>query len=94
MPRVTFNPSGKRGDVPEGVSLLEAAGKLGVALTHECGGFATCSTCRVIVEEGVENLTEIGLDEENMLEEAALLPPYRLGCQAKIKGDVTVSIPS
>lgn len=93
MPKVTFNPSGKSGEVPEKTSLLEAAERLGVDLAHECGGFATCSTCRVIVEEGPDRLTEIGFDEENMLEVAVLLPPHRLSCQARILGDVVVRIP-
>jgi 2Fe-2S ferredoxin len=93
MPKVTFYPSGKSGEVPEKKSVLEAAELLGVELAHECGGFATCSTCRVVVEAGHENLSEIEFDEENMLEVAVLLPPHRLSCQAKILGDVTVRIP-
>jgi len=92
MPKVTFHPSGKSGEIPEKKSLLEAAELLGLELAHECGGFATCSTCRVVVEEGYENLSEIGFDEENMLEVAELLPPHRLSCQAKILGNVIVRI--
>ncbi|HLG22462.1 MAG TPA: 2Fe-2S iron-sulfur cluster-binding protein [Candidatus Manganitrophaceae bacterium] len=94
MPKVTFHPAGKSGDVPEGISLLDAAEKLGLEMRHDCGGFATCSTCRVWVIEGMPHLTEIDLDEENMLEEAELTPPYRLSCQAKIKGDVVVRVPT
>ncbi len=92
MPRVTFYPTGKCGEVPSGISLLDAAGKLGFELRHDCGGFATCSTCRVWVREGMDHLSEIDLDEENMLEEAQLPPPYRLSCQAKISGDVVVQV--
>ncbi len=90
MPKVTFYPSGKGGEVPSGISLLDAADKLGLEMRHDCGGFATCSTCRVWVREGY--LSEIDLDEENMLEEAQLTPPYRLSCQAKILGDVVVHV--
>ena len=93
MPKVIFHPSGKSGEVPDKKTVLEAAELLGVDLAHECGGFATCSTCRVVVEDGHENLSEIEFDEENMLEVAALLPPHRLSCQAKILGNVTVRIP-
>ena len=93
MPKVIFHPSGKSGEVPEKKTVLEAAELLGVELAHECGGFATCSTCRVVVEDGHENLSEIEFDEENMLEVAALLPPHRLSCQAKILGNVTIRIP-
>ncbi|HEY5594283.1 MAG TPA: 2Fe-2S iron-sulfur cluster-binding protein [Nitrospiria bacterium] len=93
MPKVIFHPSGRSGEVPEKKTVLEAAELLGVDLAHECGGFATCSTCRVVVEDGHENLSEIEFDEENMLEVAALLPPHRLSCQAKILGNVTIRIP-
>jgi 2Fe-2S ferredoxin len=93
MSKVTFYPSGKSGEVPEKKSLLEAAQFLGVPLAHECGGFASCSTCRVVVMGGHENLTGIEFEEEDMMDLAGLHPPHRLACQAKILGDVTVQIP-
>ena len=94
MPKVTFYPSGKSGDIPEGMSLLDASDRLGIELRHDCGGFATCSTCRILVLDGTTHLTEIDLDEENMLEEAALPTPFRLSCQAKVQGEVVVQIPA
>jgi 2Fe-2S ferredoxin len=93
MPKVTFYPTKKTGEVPAGMSLLDAAEKVGLEMRHDCGGFATCSTCRIWVIEGMPNLTEIDLDEENMLEEADLAAPFRLSCQAKIQGDVILQIP-
>ncbi len=93
MPKITFYPYRKSGDIPDGTSILDAAEKLGLQMRHDCGGFATCSTCRVWVIEGMPNLTEIDLDEENMLEEAQLTAPFRLSCQAKMKGDVIVRVP-
>lgn len=93
MPRITFQPEGKTGELERGKSLLDAAESMGIELRHDCGGFATCSTCRILILDGVPNLTEVDLDEENMLEEAELTAPFRLSCQAKILGDVTVRIP-
>lgn len=93
MPKVLFYPADKSGEVPEGSSILDASEKLGLELRHDCGGFATCSTCRIMIVDGVENLSEIDLDEENMLEEAELPAPFRLSCQAMIKGDVILQIP-
>ena len=92
MPKVTFLPAGRSGEVAAGVTLLDAAKALGVELRHDCGGFATCSTCRVWVQEGMSHLSAIDLDEENMLEEAELQAPYRLSCQSKVEGDVVVRI--
>jgi|GEM_PF-190753 len=97
MPHIIFYPGSHSIEPQSGTSLLEVAQQLGIPLRHDCGGFATCSTCRVWVESGIENLTEIDLDEENMLEEAELPTPYRLSCQAKIRedalGDVSVLMP-
>jgi 2Fe-2S ferredoxin len=87
MPKITFYPNNISGEVPEGTSILDAAEKLGIAMRHDCGGFATCSTCRVLIHEGITQLSAIDLDEENMLEEAKLPDPYRLSCQTKLMGD-------
>lgn len=86
---------GKEGEIPKGMSILDASEKLGVELRHDCGGFATCSTCRILVLDGVTSLSEIDLDEENMLEEAELPLPFRLSCQTKVEGDgdIVVRVP-
>lgn len=93
MPKVTFYPSGQSGEVAPETSLLDAARQLGLELAHECGGFASCSTCRVIIESGERHLSVIEFEEEDMMDLAQLSPPYRLACQAKLRGDVTVRIP-
>ena len=95
MPRVTFiHPDGKQGEVPENMSLLEAAEELGFSLNHDCGGNASCTTCRVDVIMGGENLSEIDFDEQDLLDREALTEPYhRLGCQARVLGDVMVQVP-
>ncbi|MEW6543030.1 MAG: 2Fe-2S iron-sulfur cluster-binding protein [Nitrospirota bacterium] len=95
MPRVTFlHPEGKSGEVPENLSLLEAAQALGFPLNHDCGGNASCTTCRVEVQEGGEHLSDIEFDEQDLLDREALTAPWhRLGCQARIRGDVVVRVP-
>jgi 2Fe-2S ferredoxin len=73
---------------------LEAAQALGFPLPHDCGGTASCTTCRVEVEIGSEHLSEIDFDEQDLLDRENLTESYhRLGCQAKILGDVVVRIP-
>lgn len=95
MPHVTFlHPEGKSGEVAADLSLLEAAEALGFPLNHDCGGNASCTTCRVEVQLGAENLSEIDFDEQDLLDREALSEPWhRLGCQARIKGDVVVRVP-
>ncbi len=95
MPRVSFlHPDGRSGEVEKNLTLLEAAKALGFGLNHDCGGNASCTTCRVEVQMGEENLSEIDFDEQDLLDREALSEPWhRLGCQAKILGDVVVRVP-
>lgn len=88
-PGVTpYHEHGKEG------SFLDIALNCGVDLEHACGGNNACTTCHVIVKQGEENLSEMDEDEEDRLYMADGLTLHsRLGCQAVVKGDVTVSIP-
>ena len=52
MPKIVSLPDGVAFDVDEGQSVLEAALRANLPLTHACGGRAKCSTCRVWVLEG------------------------------------------
>ena len=103
-PLVFFAPSGKRGRFPEGTSVLEAARKLGVDLDSVCGGRGICGRCQIEVGEG--NFPKLGIvsDTENVTAWNAVEERYtskrgalgegrRLGCQAKICGDVVVDVP-
>ncbi len=95
MPRVSFlHPDGRSGEVELNLTLLEAAKAVGFELNHDCGGNASCTTCRVEVQMGGENLSEIDFDEQDLLDREALSEPWhRLGCQAKVLGDVVVRVP-
>jgi len=91
---VTFLPDDIRVRVPKGTCILDAALDNGIDLDHNCGGVCACSTCHVIVVEGMENLSAITEEEEEQLDEAeGLTLDSRLGCQSIIHGDVTVEIP-
>ena len=94
MHSVTFQPLGAVVQTEEGKSVLETALEHEIHLEHACGGFAACTTCHVIVEQGEDNLSELEELEEDMLDnvEGGSLRS-RLGCQAKISGDVVIKIP-
>lgn len=79
-----------------GDNILEVALANGIDLQHNCGGVCACSTCHVIVKHGLKSLTEMEDDEGDQLDEAeGLTLDSRLGCQAKITGevDLVVEIP-
>ncbi len=100
---VIFTPSGKRGRVPVGTTVLEAARKLGVDLDSVCGGRGICSKCQVspgtgsfpkhnvtVAEDALSpwNAVEARYDEKRGLPEGR-----RLGCQARIQSDVVLDVP-
>ena len=49
---IVFTPSGRRGEVPDGASVLDAARALGVDLDSVCGGRGICGRCQVVPMEG------------------------------------------
>jgi ferredoxin len=88
MPTVVFVNEGRAGTVAPGTTLLQAALDLGVNISHICGGNGICSTCRVEVVVGAENLTPINPQEiAYELGECG-----RLGCQARVNGNVGVRV--
>ncbi len=95
MPNVTFLPEGRTVEVRSGSSILDAAEKGGVDLPHNCGGVCACTTCHVIVESGLDTLSELDDREDEKLNEAeGLCSRSRLGCQALVaEADVVVRIP-
>ena len=74
------------------LSILAAATKGDVGLTHRCGGHSRCGTCLITVEEGAEHLTPIGAAEARILKTLKATPDQRLGCQAWAQGDVICRI--
>lgn len=93
MPKVTFLPMNITVEAADGESILDTAIAHDIPLQHACGGFCACTTCHVIVKEGEKNLSEIEDDEEERLDRATGVTLHsRLGCQAKLSGDVVVEI--
>lgn len=100
---VIFTPSGKRGRVAKGTTVLAAARQLGVDLDSVCGGRGICSKCQIapgfgeFPKHGL-HVAEDALSPVNAVEERydrvrGLKPGRRLGCQACIQGDVVLDVP-
>ncbi len=102
--KVTFLPADVTVDVDPSLypyhrlgkpgSLLDIALANGVGIRHACDGMGACGSCHVLIEQGMENLSE-SEDEEvdviNRLPNSDL--SSRLACQAVVHGDVRVRIP-
>jgi 2Fe-2S ferredoxin len=77
-------------------SILDISQGFHKGLDHACGGVCACSTCHVIVHEGLESCNEATDAELDQLDEApGVTPNSRLGCQCVPDGtkDIVVEIP-
>jgi iron-sulfur cluster assembly protein len=75
-------------------TLLDRLLKDSVDIAHDCGGKLACSSCRVVVREGLERLDAASEDELDMLDRAgAAAPGARLACQVNGLGELVVQIP-
>lgn len=75
----------------DGTSLLEVSLLNNIEHAHVCGGNGRCSTCRVRVLDGTENLTEPDSAESALLVRIAAEKDVRLACQARVRGDVRIA---
>lgn len=71
-------------------TILEASHANEIPHMFECGGTARCSTCRVMIIDGLENCLPRTSLEEKMAARKGFYPEIRLACQTRIVGDVTV----
>jgi len=103
MPLVIFEPSGRRGNVSTGKTIMGAAQDLGADIQNVCGSQAQCGKCKVRIIEGVcgnqgnssptINLSPVEENEKSHLTQKQLASGWRLACQARILGDVVVMVP-
>jgi uncharacterized 2Fe-2S/4Fe-4S cluster protein (DUF4445 family) len=100
---VIFTPSGKRGRFALGTPVLTAARQLGVDLDSVCGGRGICSKCQITPGYGefpkhgvmvaADALSEWNAVEDRYKRIRGLIDGRRLGCQAKVMGDVVIDVP-
>ena len=89
--KVDFEPVGRRGKFPPGLSLLEISRRLGVGLLSICGGAGTCGRCMVQILDGkVTSLTSL---ERKRLSQDEIFENYRLACQIFPLSDLKVRVP-
>ena len=88
---VLFQPSGRRGQVAAGSTVLGAARALGVDIDSTCGGRAICGRCQVSVVSG--EVSPPTAAEKKYASLRGLKDGRRLACQARCLGDVTIDVP-
>ncbi len=100
---VIFQPSGRRGKVEDGATIMEAARKLGAGIESVCGGKGTCGKCRIKIEQGrfpkygikssLASVEVISARQDDFLTKNQIRKGYRLACQTRVHGDVVVFVP-
>lgn len=101
--QVIFQPSGRRGKIPEGKTLLEASRILGVGIESVCGGKGTCGKCLVRIESGSferygitsrpDHLSPFTEGEAGLIGERERAEGFRLACAAAVCGDLVLFLP-
>jgi uncharacterized 2Fe-2S/4Fe-4S cluster protein (DUF4445 family) len=101
--RLVFQPSGRRGHVAKGTTLLDGANQLGVGIESLCRGVQTCGKCRVRIEDGtfekeaivssMGHTSPVTGTEQAQLSSHKALPNERLACATAVLDDLVVYVP-
>ncbi len=100
---VIFQPSGRRGRVPVGISIVEASRRLGVDIEAPCGEKQICGKCKIRIEQGsfqkptiesrYSNAGPWQSGEEKYISAQEKAQGYRMGCVATVEGDLLIFVP-
>jgi ferredoxin, 2Fe-2S len=95
LPHVELCPQGKVLQVETGVSICDALLQNEVNIEHACEKSCACTTCHVIVRQGLNSLNLADEVEDDLLDKAwGLEPNSRLSCQAVVgMADLVIEIP-
>ena len=102
-PQIIFTPSGRRGTVPTGTTVLDAARTLGVDIDSVCGGRGICGRCQVTpavgqfakhgITSSADHLSTFAELETTYRSEKGLAADRRLSCTATVCGDLLIDVP-
>jgi len=84
LPTITYSLDNRSAESEEGETILQTSLRLGIPHTHVCGGNARCSTCRVIITDGLENCSRRNDREQALANRLRFSPQIRLACQTLI----------
>jgi adenylate cyclase len=88
--RINYLSDDRLIETDDATSILQTSLNNGIPHTHVCGGNAKCSTCRVLVLEGLEHCCSRNEKEQKMADRRKFSNNVRLACQTILSGDVAV----
>ncbi len=74
-----------------GMTLLDVSRMHGIPHASVCGGRGRCSTCRVRISRGLDNLPEPDEAEAKVLHRISAPPNVRLACQTRVIDDLEIT---
>lgn len=81
MPRIEFQPSGKRIEAAPGTELADAARSAGISIDIPCGGNGTCGKCLARLLSGrLDQIKPAGADDPSLI----------LACQSRLENEDVV----
>ena len=95
LPHVELCPDGAVIEAESGMTVCDVLLANDIGIEHACEKSCACTTCHVIVREGLESLPEADEKEDDLLDKAwGLEPNSRLSCQATIQQqNLVIEIP-
>jgi len=95
LPHPVLCPDGTRFEARIGSFLCDALLRTGIALEHACEKSCACSTCHVIIREGLGALDPASDEEDDQLDRAwGVQQGSRLACQVVLRqADLVVELP-
>ncbi|MDA7949186.1 MAG: 2Fe-2S iron-sulfur cluster-binding protein [Hyphomicrobiaceae bacterium] len=81
--RLTYSPGDRKIDLHPGATLLESIRAAGIPHASICGGRGRCSTCRIRIGRGLDDLPPPEPAEQKVLTRVAASPSVRLACQIR-----------
>lgn len=95
LPHEELCPEGAVIDAKKGETICDTLLANGVDIEHACEKSCACTTCHVIVREGLESLNPSDEKEDDLLDKAwGLEPNSRLSCQTIVDSqDLVIEIP-
>lgn len=95
MPKlIVQNLFGKQVFVAPGQKVLTALQTNNIDWMHACGAKGRCTTCRIIVLEGLAHLGQLSFNEQKYRRQGRLQENERLTCQCTLTGDAVGMVPS
>lgn len=88
MTRIYYHPDEKEVIPETQETILKASLRSGIPHTHVCGGNARCSTCRVMIIDGLSYCAPRNEKEQIIASRLHFEPNIRLACQTQIAGPV------